>query len=125
MPARIGVESFRDEKFSGVVSRISPLGLEQDNVTSFEVEVVIEDDTHRLKTRMTANAEIILEEHQKALVVPEAAIIYGESGEISVEIPDEGSETGKKKVPIKTGISNGVKTEVIEGLKEGDPVVLR
>ena len=125
MPARIGVESFRDEKFSGQVSRISPLGLEQDNVTSFEVEVVIDDDTHRLKTGMTANAEIILEEHHQAVVVPEAAIIYGESGETSVEVPDADSETGKKKVAIKTGISNGVKTEVLEGLKESDQVVLR
>lgn len=125
MPARIGVESFRDEKFSGQVSRISPLGLEQDNVTSFEVEVVIDDDTHRLKTGMTANAEIILEEHRQAVVVPEAAIIYGESGETSVEVPDADSESGKKKVAIKTGISNGVKTEVLEGLKESDQVVLR
>jgi HlyD family secretion protein len=125
MPARIGVESFRDEKFLGQVSRISPLGKEQDNVTSFEVEVVIDNDTHKLRTGMTANAEIILEEHLKALVVPEAAIIYGESGDTSVEVPDPGSETGKKKVPIKVGISNGVKTEVLEGLKEGDKIVLR
>jgi len=125
MPARIGVESFRDEKFSGQVSRISPLGKEQDNVTSFEVEVVIDNDTHKLKTGMTANAEIILEEHPKTLVVPEAVIIYGESGETSVEVPDPSNETGKKKVPIKVGISNGVKTEVLEGLKEADQVVTR
>ena len=125
MPARIGVESFRDEKFSGQVSRISPLGKEQDNVTSFEVEVVIDNDTHKLKTGMTANAEIILEEHPKTLVVPEAVIIYGESGDTSVEVPDPSNETGKRKVPIKVGISNGVKTEVLEGLKEADQVVTR
>ena len=125
MPARIGVESFRDEKFSGQVSRISPLGKEQDNVTSFEVEVVIENDTRKLKTGMTANAEIILEEHPKTLVVPEAVIIYGESGDTSVEVPDPSNETGKRKVPIKVGISNGVKTEVLEGLKEADQVVSR
>ena len=124
MPARIGVESFRDEKFSGQVSRISPLGEEQDNVTSFEVEVVIDNDTRRLMTGMTANAEIILEEHPKTLVVSEAAIVYGESGDTSVEIPDPGSETGKRKIPIKVGISNGVKTEVLEGLKEGEEVIL-
>src|SRR5678815_6194688 len=125
MPARIGVESFRDEKFSGQVSRISPLGKEQDNVTSFEVEVVIENDTRKLKTGMTANAEIILEEHPKTIVVAEAAIIYGEAGDTSVEIPDAVSESGRKKIPIKVGISNGIKTEVLEGLKEGDRVVLR
>jgi HlyD family secretion protein len=125
MTARIGVESFRDETFTGRVSRISPLGREQDNVTSFEVEVVIENDTRKLRTGMTANAEIILEEHPRTLVVPEAAIIYGESGETSVEVPDPQAESGRRKVPIKAGISNGVKTEVLEGLKEGDRVVAR
>jgi HlyD family secretion protein len=125
MPARIGVESFREEKFSGQVSRISPLGKELDNVTSFEVEVVIDNDTRKLKTGMTANAEIVLEEHSKTLVIPEAAIIYGESGDTSVEIPDPGTEAGKKKTAIKVGISNGIKTEVLEGLNEGDKVVTR
>src|SRR5439155_16642241 len=98
---------FHDEKFSGKVSRIAPLGKEQDNVTSFEVEVVINNDTHKLMTGMTANAEVILEEHLKTLVIPEAAVIYGESGNTSVEVPDHGNETGKKKIPVKIGISNG------------------
>ena len=78
-----------------------------------------------LKTGMTANAEIVLEEHTKTLVIPEASIVYGESGATSVEVPDRSEESGKKKVAIKTGISNGVKTEVLEGLKEGDAVVVR
>jgi HlyD family secretion protein len=125
MAARIGVETFKDEKFKGSVSRISPLGKEQDNVTSFEVEVVIDNDTEKLKTGMTANAEIILEEHPKTLVIPEAAIIYDEAGATSVEVPEAGTEAGRKKVPIKAGISNGVKTEIVEGLKEGDLVVAR
>jgi len=125
MPARIGVETFRNEKFNGSVSRISPLGKEQDNVTSFEVEVVIDNDTEKLKTGMTANAEIILEEHPRTLVIPEASIVYDEAGATSVDIPDPGTEAGKKKASIKVGISNGVKTEVVEGLKEGDLVLAR
>ncbi|HZE89867.1 MAG TPA: efflux RND transporter periplasmic adaptor subunit [Verrucomicrobiae bacterium] len=125
MPARIGVETFRDEKFKGRVNKISPLGKEQDNVTSFEVEVVIDNDTEKLKTGMTANAEIVLEEHQKTLVIAEASIIYDEGGATSVEVPDPGTEAGKKKIPVKTGISNGVKTEITDGLKEGDTVIPR
>ena len=125
MPARIGVDSFREEKFSGKVSRISPLGKEQDNVTSFEVEVIIDNDTRRLKTGMTANAEIILEERPQVLVIPEATLIYGEGDATSVEVPDPAEETGRRKVAVKTGISNGVKTEIVEGLKEKDLVVTR
>ena len=59
--ARIVVESFRDKKFEGKVYKISPLGVEKDNVTTFEVQVSIHNPGHELKANMSANAEIILE----------------------------------------------------------------
>ena len=40
-PARISVETFKDRKFDGRVTQISPIGVEKDNVTTFEVEVSI------------------------------------------------------------------------------------
>ncbi|MGH8248176.1 MAG: efflux RND transporter periplasmic adaptor subunit, partial [Gammaproteobacteria bacterium] len=62
--ARITVESFKDRKFFGKVTKISPMGVEKDNVTTFEVRVSIENKTGELKANMTANAEIVLEEHK-------------------------------------------------------------
>jgi HlyD family secretion protein len=61
-PARIVVESFRDRKFNGKVYKISPLGVEKENVTTFEVQVSIANPGRELKANMSANAEIILEE---------------------------------------------------------------
>ena len=124
-PARIVVESFKDKKFAGTVTKISPLGAEKDNVTTFEVRVSIQDPGAELRANMTANAEIILEETQNLLVVPEAAVIYDKERNASLEVPDAEAETGKRKVPIKVGISNGVKTEVVEGVDEGQQVVLQ
>ncbi len=63
-PARIKVESFKDKTFLGKVTRIAPLGVEKDNVTTFEVRVSIDNPGGELKANMTANAEIILEEHK-------------------------------------------------------------
>ena len=60
--ARIVVESFKEKSFEGKVTKISPLGKEKDNVTTFEVRVSIRNPGGELKTNMTANAEIILEE---------------------------------------------------------------
>jgi HlyD family secretion protein len=42
-----------------------------------------------------------------------------------VEIPDATDQTGKRKLAVKLGISNGAKTEVLNGLKEGQQVVLQ
>ena len=70
-PARIKVESFKDKTFTGKVTKISPMGVEKDNVTTFEVRVSINNPEGVLKAMMTANAEIILEEHKNVLQIPE------------------------------------------------------
>jgi HlyD family secretion protein len=124
-PARIKVESFKDKSFTGKVTRISPMGVEKDNVTTFEVRVSINNPGGELKAEMTANAEIILEEHKDVLQVPESALIYDKDKKASVEVPDPSQKEGKKKVAVNVGISNGAKAEIRAGLKEGDKVVLQ
>jgi HlyD family secretion protein len=124
-PARIKVESFKDKTFNGKVTKISPMGVEKDNVTTFEVRVSIQNPGGELKAEMTANAEIILDEHKNVLQIPEGAILYDKDKKASVEVPDPKGKDGKDKVAVTIGISNGAKTEVLSGLKEGDQVVLQ
>ncbi len=124
-PARIKVESFKDKTFQGKVTKISPMGVEKDNVTTFEVRASIQNPGGELKAEMTANAEIILDEHKNVLQIPEGAILYDKDKKASVEIPDPKGKEGKTKVAVNIGISNGAKTEVLSGLKEGDEVVLQ
>jgi HlyD family secretion protein len=124
-PARITVESFKDKKFVGKVTKISPFGKEKDNVTTFEVRVSIDNPGGELKANMSANAEIIREEKKDVLLVPDSAILYDKDRKTSVEVPEPKGENGRRKVAVKVGISNGVKAEVLEGLKPGDKVVLQ
>jgi HlyD family secretion protein len=124
-PVRITVDAYKDRVFNGKVFRIAPMGVEKDNVTRFEVRVSIMNDLELLRANMSANAEIVLEEHKDVLTVPESSLIYNEKRETSVEVPDISTDTGRRQVAIKTGLSNGAKTEVLEGLKLGDQVVLQ
>jgi HlyD family secretion protein len=124
-PSRIVVESFKDKKFVGKVTKISPLGKEKDNVTTFEVRVSISNPTGELKANMSANAEILLEEKKNVLIAPEAALIYDKERNASVETPDTNAPNGKKKLQVKLGISNGVKTEILQGLNEKQQVLLQ
>jgi HlyD family secretion protein len=57
--------------------------------------------------------------------VPESALIYDKDRKTFLEVPDPKGEKGRRRVPVKVGISNGVKAEVMEGVKEGDKVVLQ
>ena len=123
-PARIKVESFRDRFFTGKVTKIAPLGVEKDNVTTFEVRVSIDNPGGELKANMTANAEILLDEHKGVLTVPENAVSYDNQKNATVQIPDAKQKDGYRIVPVKVGLSNGSVTEIVSGLKEGQQVVL-
>jgi len=124
-PARIKVESFRDRVFNGKVTKIAPLGVEKDNVTTFEVRVSIDNPGGELKANMTANAEILLDEHKAVLTVPENAVSYDNQKNAFVNVPDKAQKDGTRKVSVKVGLSNGSVTEIASGLKEGDQVVLQ
>ncbi|MCC6389681.1 MAG: efflux RND transporter periplasmic adaptor subunit, partial [Bryobacterales bacterium] len=123
--ARIAVESFKDQKFQGRVTKISPMGVEKDNVTTFEVRVSISNESRKLRAEMTANAELVLDEHKGVVAIPEGAILYKKDKSTEVEIPDPTSETGRRRVAVATGISNGSKTEVTKGIVEGQEVILQ
>jgi len=124
-PARIKVESFRDRTFNGKVTKIAPLGVEKDNVTTFEVRVSIDNPGGELKANMTANAEILLDEHKGVLTVPENAVLYDNQKNASVQAPDSKQKDGWRKVAVKVGLSNGSVTEIVSGLKEGQQVILQ
>ena len=123
--ARIVVESLKDKKFTGQVTKISPLGVERENVTTFEVRVSIENPTGELKANMTANAEIILEERKGVLLVPEAAVAYDADRKTFLEVPDPSQDSGRRRVAVELGIGNGVKTQILSGVEEGQQVILQ
>jgi HlyD family secretion protein len=123
--ARIRIESFKNKTFTGKVTRIAPLGVEKDNVTTFEVRVSIDNPNHEIKANMTANAEILNQEHRDALSVPEQALIYDGQKNAFVEVPDGKAKNGLRRVPVKAGIANGSRTEILSGLTEGQTVYLQ
>ena len=122
--ARITTETFRDRVFDGRVTQISPIGVERDNVTTFEVEVSIDNPTKELKANMTANAEIVIEEFPNSLLVPEAATVYDAQRTSFVDVVDPSVKSGRRRVAVKVGVGNGTRIQVVDGLKAGDKVVL-
>ncbi len=124
MPARILVDAFPDTAFDGVLTKIAPMGTEEEGVVNFRIEAEIAGRTDILKTGMSADAQLIIAEHRDVLTVPEGAIIY-EGDSTFVEIVDPSSETGRRKIAVKTGLSDGIKTEIIEGLAQTSQVILQ
>ena len=124
MPVRTRVESFAGETFTGTLTRIAPMGKRKENVTTFEARVSIDNPQGRLLVNMSANAEIVLEDRQKTLLIPEAALFYDRDSKPLVRLRDAAVKTGYREVPVKIGISNGQRREVLEGISEGSELVL-
>ncbi|MEJ2245436.1 MAG: efflux RND transporter periplasmic adaptor subunit [Acidobacteriota bacterium] len=125
LPARITAETYKEKVFQGKVYKIAPLGVERNNVTSFEVRVSVDNPEGLLLANMSANAEIILEEHLNALTIPEGAVAFDMNKKTYVEVPDPASKTGRRRVDVDLGISTGIQAEILSGLKEEDQVILQ
>lgn len=121
--ARVKVDAFRDRFFPGEVMEIAPLGEEKDNVIGFEVKVSISDPEGILKAKMSANAEIIIQEKKQVLLIPESAVIYNQERNTFADMYDPSVPELTRRVPIQVGISNGTVTEVESGLEERTVVV--
>jgi HlyD family secretion protein len=122
--ARITTETFRERVFEGRVTQISPIGVEKDNVTTFAVEVSIDNPGKELRANMTANAEIVLQQLPESLILPEAAVTYDPQRNAFVDMLDPGAPGGKRRTSIKVGVGNGTRIQILSGVKAGDKVVL-
>ncbi|MGD8858780.1 MAG: efflux RND transporter periplasmic adaptor subunit [Myxococcales bacterium] len=113
----IRVDAYPNRSFQGRVERVSPLGVEESNVVTFDVEIVVTDpDAALLRSGMSADLEIITARRSGVLLLPLTAV-RTEGGKRFVRKPD-GSLS-----PVRTGEHDGVHIEILEGLSEGDEVL--
>jgi HlyD family secretion protein len=124
MPAKIFVDAYPDTVFNGILTRIAPQGIEEDGVVNFRVEAELVDEAKLLRTGMSADVQLVIAERSDVLTLPEGAIIY-EGDSTFVEKADETAEGGKQRIPVEVGLSDGIKTEIISGLNDGDKVVMQ
>lgn len=127
MPITVSIGALPDEKFEGTLNFISPSGEDNNGIVQFEIkaDVKLKDDIF-LRANYSANAEVILSEAKNAVSIETAHIRYDDKNEAFVEILKPGTEkyeepVYQKKI-IKLGISDGVYTQVLSGLKAGDKV---
>ncbi|MFH0731506.1 MAG: efflux RND transporter periplasmic adaptor subunit [Candidatus Omnitrophota bacterium] len=116
--AEIYVDAYPGEKFTGTVTKISPV-VDLDTRTA-PVEMVIPNSDYRLKPGMFAKVSLIIEEHKDVPVILKEAII-GRAPNQYVFIADNGIASLKN---VTLGIHDGPYFEVTEGLKQGDMVVI-
>lgn len=121
MEAELKIGAIPDEDIRGVLSRISPKAKMQDNATLFDVEITITKRGDKvIRAGYSANAELLINKAADTLFIPERLVLFEEDSTY-VEIQNEAGEIEKKE--IKTGLSDGINVEILEGLSPGEEVV--
>ncbi|MGA1876041.1 MAG: efflux RND transporter periplasmic adaptor subunit [bacterium] len=120
--AEITVDSFPDLKFPGQVVQIATRGNSVSNVVTFEVKIeVLGDKKSLLKPEMTANVKIVAQEKSEALIVPEEAITFSTEGPLVKVMSSDGTIRSRA---VTLGLSNGRTAEIVQGVEEGERVLL-
>ncbi|MBI5232794.1 MAG: efflux RND transporter periplasmic adaptor subunit [Deltaproteobacteria bacterium] len=117
----VTVDSLKGVVFEGHVARVAPKGRVERTVTVFDVYIEVTDaERSRLKPEMSADVEIILAMGKNLLVVPSEAIRIKDDKKWALVVINK-EPTWRE---IKTGLTDGVITEVTHGLEQGEEVIV-
>ncbi|NBU63632.1 MAG: efflux RND transporter periplasmic adaptor subunit [Chloroflexia bacterium] len=119
-PADISIDALPDWKNTGKVTRISPVSESSSGVVTYKARIDFNDTDKRVLIGMTAIVDLVTAEQKNVLLIPNSAILPKGAGRIVQVIGNNG---GIKEVDITTGLSDGIQTEVLTGLTEGQAII--
>ncbi len=135
------VDAYPDDTFEGTVEQVRLEATTESSVVTYEVVITAYNPDLKLKPGLTANVTIFTLEKDDALAVPTKALrfvpdaeLLGELG-LTVEQPAEQTVAGRREIWVKegqtlsarfvvTGAASGDRTEIVEGLSDGDVVAV-
>ena len=120
--AIIDVDALPDITFAGKVALIYPMPIEEGGVVLYNVKIHLDaTDDSGLRIGMSADADIVINERNNILLVPDRAIRQDSEGNqvVKVVVNEQTEER-----PVVIGISDGFETEIVEGLNEGETVAV-
>jgi HlyD family secretion protein len=122
MPMEITIGAIQDRKIPATLEYVSPKGVEESGAILFEMKaaMVLPSDVF-IRAGYSANAEIILDKRTGVLTIPESSVDFsGDSSFVYLLKTEKPQEF--ERHPVKIGLSDGIKIEVIEGLKANDKI---
>lgn len=120
MNLQLNIGAIRSETFDAKLGFIAPKGIQEEGGVKFEFSAyVVPKDSFEIRAGYSANAEILIDQKDSVWAVKEKDVIY-EMGKSYVEVKSGEKEYEKRE--IKTGISDGINIEVVQGLKPEEEI---
>lgn len=125
--ASLSFDAILDKEYSGEVVEVSPVGVQQQGLVTFQVTIKIVDADEDVRPGLTAAVQIVVRYVEDALLVPNRAVRWV-GGQQVVYISSNGktaTAASLVQVPVILGASSDEFSELLEGeIGEGDYVVL-
>ncbi|GAB6088522.1 efflux RND transporter periplasmic adaptor subunit [Spirochaeta dissipatitropha] len=125
MQARVYPAAYpEDPAYEGILSMVS--SVIQPESRSFGIEIAVENSSGRLRPGMFVNFELILERMDNAVSVPATAVLFREGRQVVyiADFDDDGATVARIQ-PVKTGIRDGSRIQIISGVEAGDEIIVR
>jgi HlyD family secretion protein len=120
--AVVEVDALQDTIIAGRVTAVYPVPTEVGGIVLFKVRIGLETpEDAGIKVGMSASADIVSEEHTGVLIIPSRAIGKNDQGRVVVKVKADDKIQERE---IEVGLDDGLKAEVINGLNEGETVVV-
>lgn len=117
MPVKLTIGALQNLTFDAELEYISPKGVEENGANQFEIKAAVHaPDSVQIRSGYSANAEIVLQRARKVLAVPEGVIEFSGDSTFVWVMTDSIPEQKFERRQIKTGMSDGIKLEIKEGL---------
>jgi HlyD family secretion protein len=115
---QLSFDAFPGQSISGTLGEIPHYGTYQNGLTFFQVAVALEPGDLQLRAGMSANVRVPLMRKENVLLIPTMAVQRDAEGSFVLVV--QGGKASQRRV--ETGISDGIQTEVLQGLEEGETV---
>ena len=126
-PVTLEFDAILGKEYQGKVVEVSPVGVQQQGLVSFEVTIQLIDADEDVRPGLTAAVQIVVRQVKDALLIPNRAVrwVRGEQVVYLAQNKDNITETNLEIVPVSLGASSDEFSELIDGdIKEGDLVIL-
>ncbi|MCX6030181.1 MAG: efflux RND transporter periplasmic adaptor subunit [Chloroflexi bacterium] len=124
-PVKLTIQSLGGWQTDGKVSYIAPAGDNVNGLVTYAVRVSFPDSELRVKVGMTADLSIVTAQRDNVLLVPSTALLPKGIGRV-VQIPEtdaQGRPAAPREAEVQVGLSDGVQTEIVSGVSEGQPII--
>ena len=140
MPMQITIGAMQNLQFDATLEYISPKAVESNGANQFELKAAVlqrqiangqkapqplgegRTGAAQIRSGYSANANIVLAEVKQALTIPESAIEFSEGKTFVYVIKGNGDKKEYERRSVKTGLSDGIRIEIVSGITKKDRV---